>query len=502
MLHTPHRLAPWLLVLTLAVPTAAGAQVMTVTEWKITRTDTGQLLDTETERSEFFNKANCECNIPLQVEVKFDQLYPSATYDYQIVAGESCLDTANGNVIRETCAVLVPRVGVRMLGIPSTTFKTTARALMLDNCDGKPQTGYTLAMYTNAQNSVEWQQDTNAVDYTIDSESPDPPKNPSLKAGESQVTISFDSHTTTATSDAGTSTVDKNFKGYQVLCETTGGAPALGSPKKAEYRAAVNVCGGSTTPVADAGSGDGSSGASLPGPIPRAAEAGPEGGMSDAGVADLSSPDAQVTVDAGATVDVGPTDSAATQDSGGSSGSGAASLDDAYVCSGLVNAAGSITVSGLKNGESYRFYLITIDEARNPSTPIEVGTAQPQLAEDLWERYKRLGGEADGGYCYIATAVHGSYDHPHVRVLREFRDRVLMPTRAGRELVAIYYATSPPFADWLARHETARTGARVLLWPVTLAASSYLYTSVWDKGLVLLALCLGIGLVVRRRRPR
>lgn len=495
MLHTPPRLALGLLVLTLA-PATARAQVMSVTEWKITRTDTGQLLDTETERAEFFNQANCECNVPLMVEVKFDQLYPSASYEFQIVAGESCLDTAQGNTIRDTCAVLLPRKGVNTLAIPSVTFKTTARAMMLDSCDGTPQRGYTLAMYTNSgQSTLEWQQDAKAMDYTIDTESPDPPRNPSLKAGENQVTISFESHTTTATSDAGTTTVDKQFKGYQVLCETTSGAPALSSPKTAEYRAAINVCGGSATTTADAGSGDGSSGASLPGPIPRAAEAGPEGGVGDAGVADLApSPDTQLAVDAG------PTDSAATQDSGASS-SGASSLDDAYVCSGLVTAAGSITVTGLQNGQSYRFYLITIDDARNPSGLIEVGTAEPQLAEDLWERYKRLGGQAEGGYCYIATAVHGSYNHPHVRVLRDFRDRVLLPTRSGRELVALYYATSPPFADWLARHETARTGARVLLWPVTLAASTYLYTSAWDKGLVLLALCLGIGLV-RRRRSR
>lgn len=47
------------------------------------------------------------------------------------------------------------------------------------------------------------------------------------------------------------------------------------------------------------------------------------------------------------------------------------------------------------------------------------------------------------GACYIATMAYGSYDHPQVIVLREFRDSVLRPTTLGRQFIAFYYRHSP-----------------------------------------------------------
>lgn len=47
------------------------------------------------------------------------------------------------------------------------------------------------------------------------------------------------------------------------------------------------------------------------------------------------------------------------------------------------------------------------------------------------------------GYCYIATAVYGSYDCPPVWVLRRFRDETLAHSVLGRAFVRAYYAISP-----------------------------------------------------------
>ena len=47
------------------------------------------------------------------------------------------------------------------------------------------------------------------------------------------------------------------------------------------------------------------------------------------------------------------------------------------------------------------------------------------------------------GFCYIATAVYGSYDCPQVWVLRRFRDKVLMLSLFGKLFVKTYYAVSP-----------------------------------------------------------
>ena len=49
----------------------------------------------------------------------------------------------------------------------------------------------------------------------------------------------------------------------------------------------------------------------------------------------------------------------------------------------------------------------------------------------------------DGGGCYVATAVYGSYDCPEVWTLRRFRDEVLAQTWYGRLFIRLYYAVSP-----------------------------------------------------------
>ena len=45
--------------------------------------------------------------------------------------------------------------------------------------------------------------------------------------------------------------------------------------------------------------------------------------------------------------------------------------------------------------------------------------------------------------CYIATMAYGDYDHPKVVILRDFRDRLLIKSSAGRCFVKIYYLLSP-----------------------------------------------------------
>lgn len=54
----------------------------------------------------------------------------------------------------------------------------------------------------------------------------------------------------------------------------------------------------------------------------------------------------------------------------------------------------------------------------------------------------------DGGGCYVATCVYGSYDCPQVWTLRRFRDNTLAETWYGRTFIRAYYAVSPTLVKW------------------------------------------------------
>lgn len=102
------------------------------------------------------------------------------------------------------------------------------------------------------------------------------------------------------------------------------------------------------------------------------------------------------------------------------------------------------------------------------------------------------GGGGGGGGCFIATAAYGSYLHPHVQILRDFRDNHLLTNAPGRTFVKIYYQFSPQIADVISRHESLRSFTRLILTPVVLAATNPL------AAISILAV-LFAGILVRRK---
>ncbi len=106
---------------------------------------------------------------------------------------------------------------------------------------------------------------------------------------------------------------------------------------------------------------------------------------------------------------------------------------------------------------------------------------------------------SSGGLCVVATAAHGGYDQPQVRVLRSFRDRYLLPYAGGRAMVRSYYRNGTPLAEFIAERRWARGLTRTALAPPTAVAYSLVYWNTGQRffaGVFLLGLCFAL---LRRR---
>jgi len=83
--------------------------------------------------------------------------------------------------------------------------------------------------------------------------------------------------------------------------------------------------------------------------------------------------------------------------------------------------------------------------------------------EEIWEDVKKTP-------CFIASAAYENPSHPHVRILRDFKDKHLMTHKWGRKLVALYYRYSPPMADFISQNQFLKFPVRYSLQPFVTAS--------------------------------
>lgn len=100
--------------------------------------------------------------------------------------------------------------------------------------------------------------------------------------------------------------------------------------------------------------------------------------------------------------------------------------------------------------------------------------------------------------CFIATAAFRSENAAPVRMLRAFRDRVLLRSFAGRAFVRWYYSWSPGAAEWLMRNPGFRYPVLLALLPI----QGFAWLCLHPMASCTLALSLAclLGCAVFRRR--
>jgi Fibronectin type III domain len=158
------------------------------------------------------------------------------------------------------------------------------------------------------------------------------------------------------------------------------------------------------------------------------------------------------------------------------------------------------TVYDLDATQTYYFVVRAFDNEGNTSTNsnevmLKMGTAVNNA--DSGES-KVVGGGGSG--CFIATAAYGSLLEPHVRLLREFRDRFLLTNGPGKIFAKYYYKYSPRSAHFISRHAVLRAVVCVFLLP--LVGFSWMLLDIGPGFTLLTILLMGVSLVyiVRRRK--
>jgi len=104
-------------------------------------------------------------------------------------------------------------------------------------------------------------------------------------------------------------------------------------------------------------------------------------------------------------------------------------------------------------------------------------------------------------WCFIATAAYGSPMHPHLDILRDFRDKYLMPSKVGRKFVEFYYEYSPWAASFISKHKVLKVVVRIHLLPVVLFCYSMIHFGpMITSAMIFFILIIQMFLIVRYRR--
>ncbi|MCM8808924.1 MAG: carboxypeptidase-like regulatory domain-containing protein, partial [Candidatus Omnitrophica bacterium] len=83
--------------------------------------------------------------------------------------------------------------------------------------------------------------------------------------------------------------------------------------------------------------------------------------------------------------------------------------------------------------------------------------------------YRQAISEEEGGGCFIATTCFGENSW-QVKILKEFRDKVLMTSKYGKRFVKFYYKYSPYLKDYIKDKPIIKGFVKMILYPIIFVA--------------------------------
>jgi tetratricopeptide (TPR) repeat protein len=110
-----------------------------------------------------------------------------------------------------------------------------------------------------------------------------------------------------------------------------------------------------------------------------------------------------------------------------------------------VSASKNSRIDIIKNFDKYTAELISLDP------------------DAIMPEINRENVEGTSNFCYIATAIYGSYDAPQVLILRKYRDNVLLHSALGRIFVKFYYRFSPLIVKYIGNNNITNHVVKQLL---------------------------------------
>lgn len=318
-----------------------------------------------------------------------------------------------------------------------------------------------------------------AIDIGWDMDPPSPPTGIDAKPGNQKVTVTWNGEQDDT--DGGNANALEDDVDEIIVVYTSGGASAAGGDADAD----ADVDGD-----ADADGGIA--------PDIDTTTSGNPAGSGDAGAPAPPAPNFTFRSDE-TTADEAAADEAVAECPPGGFSEGDKYVPDAWKeKTGNGPERGNAVVGGLENGVAYLFGTVAVDDYNNPSDISATECATPELTTGFGEELVGDGGKV-GKFCFIATAAFGSYDHPTVRVLRDFRDNFLEPMPGGETLIHTYYRFGPGAAAVVEHSPLLKQtlkGALTVFAGVTIPLSL-----LGPFGTLFLgALVVGVAVIRRRRR--